>query len=122
MISILGILAAMILPNLRDPPRRAQEAVLKSNLRLLREAIHEYYATEDHLPASLYDLVDAGYLGSLPYDPITKSKDTWVPVLADKGDLALAPVPPESAGKQVVDVRSGAESLSLGGVSSRHGG
>lgn len=139
---IIGILAALILPNLRDPPQRAKEAVLKNNLRVIRDAIDQYNVTIGDLPPSLQALVDEGFLDSVPLDPITRSSETWILEMsetrvaassdpgfrdsdlfrsaatrADSGDDPYADpdgAPPQLEG--VSDVRSGAEGLSLLGT------
>src|SRR4029079_14174946 len=82
-ISIIGILAAIAIPAMKDMPTRANEAVLKTNLHTLRDVIDQYYGDKGHYPQTLQGLVEAGYLKALPMDPITKKNDTWVQVLED---------------------------------------
>ena len=81
--AIIGILAAVAVPLLKNAPRRAQEAALKQNLRVMRDAIEQHYADKGHYPPSLEALVEAEYLRAIPLDPITRSDDTWVEVLAE---------------------------------------
>ena len=81
--AIIGILAAVAVPLLKNAPRRAQEAALKQNLRVMRDAIEQHYADKGHYPPSLQALVEAEYLRAIPLDPITRSDDTWVEVLAE---------------------------------------
>lgn len=109
-LAILGIIVSIALPAYRDATRRAREAVLKENLQRMREAIDEYYTDRDEYPPTLRDLVDAGYLRSMPEDPITESTETWEVELApwemvDEGDVA-----------GIWDVRSGAEGVGLDGT------
>jgi general secretion pathway protein G len=74
-IAIVGILAAMAVANLKQTPRRAKEAVLKTNLRTLREVIDQFYADQGTYPPTLEDLVSEGYLRKVPIDPITGADD-----------------------------------------------
>jgi general secretion pathway protein G len=82
-IAIIGILATIAMPAMKDMPRRANEAVLKTNLHTLRDVIDQYYGDKGHYPETLQALVEAGYVRVLPMDPITKKNDTWVPVFED---------------------------------------
>jgi general secretion pathway protein G len=56
---------------------RANEAVLKNNLRTLRDVIDQHYGDKGKYPTSLEALVEGGYLRKIPMDPITKRNDTW---------------------------------------------
>src|SRR5260370_35738530 len=80
LIAIIGILATMAMPALKGMPRRANEAVLRTDLRTLRDCIDQYYGDKGHYPESLEALVQAGYLRKVPNDPMTKRSDTWVQV------------------------------------------
>lgn len=115
-ISLIGILAAIVLPNLIDKPTRAKEAVLKTNLRTLRDVLDQFYADKGKYPSELQELVDADYLRSMPLDPITGSVETWVPVYQEfdeeeiDGDFYEDETEPG-----IVDVKSGSELASLDG-------
>ena len=50
-IAIIGILATIAMPALKDMPRRANEAVLKTNLRTMRDVIDQYYGDKGSYPA-----------------------------------------------------------------------
>jgi len=116
-IAIIGILAAIVIPRLTEAPRRAQEAVLKTNLRALRSAINQYYADKGHYPTSLDALVEDNYFRSLPLDPITKSNETWVPEY-EEYDPDQAPAEtdqPEGGQPGIIDVTSGSDEVSLNG-------
>jgi general secretion pathway protein G len=80
---IIAILAAVAIPAYVSSISAAREAVLKEDLHVLRDAIDSYTNDKDKAPQSLDDLVSAGYLKSLPIDPMTHSSDTWVPVMDD---------------------------------------
>lgn len=115
-IAIVGILAAVAMPKLKDVPRKANEAVLKTNLHTLRDVIDQHYGDKGRYPASLEALVEGGYLRKIPAD-ITKRNDTWVPVY-EEIDPDNPPVETEEGDGQpgIVDVHSGSTSISLEGT------
>ena len=117
-VTIVGILATVALPALKNVPTRAQEAVLKTDLVTFRDVIDQYYADHGHYPPGLEALVEKGYLRKVPIDPITKSADTWV-VVYEQLDPEAIPAEtdlPEGGEQGIVDVHSGAEVASLDGV------
>ena len=114
-IAIVGILAAVAMPKLKDVPRKANEAVLKTNLHTLRDVIDQHYGDKGRYPASLEALVEGGYLRKIPND-ITKRNDTWVPVY-EEIDPDNPPVETEEGeGPGIVDVHSGSPAISLDGT------
>jgi general secretion pathway protein G len=117
-ISIVGILATIALPALKNVPRRAAESVLKSNLRTFRDVIDQHHGDKGFYPPSLQTLVDEGYLRSMPRDPVTQSTETWVVVYEelDPEEFPAETDLPEDAQPGVVDVHSGSEELSLDGT------
>jgi general secretion pathway protein G len=80
---IIAILAAVAIPAYVSSIRAAREAVLKEDLHVLRNAIDSYTNDKEKAPQSLDDLVSAGYLKSIPIDPMTHSAETWVPAMDD---------------------------------------
>ena len=109
-VAVIGILATIALPRLLHTPERAKEAVLKTNLRAIRDVLDQYYADKGHYPPSLEALVEDGYMRAVPVDPITRSNDTWVPIF-EEPDLDEAPAEtdvPEGGEPGIIDVRSGA--------------
>lgn len=54
-ISILGIMAAIIIPAMKDHSQRAKEAAAKDNLRILRTAIEAYAARNNGVPPGYPD-------------------------------------------------------------------
>jgi general secretion pathway protein G len=60
---------------------------LRTDLRIMRDAIDNYTLDKQEPPHSLQDLVDAGYVREIPVDPITYEAD-WVPVI---GEIELSP-------------------------------
>jgi general secretion pathway protein G len=108
-VALIGILAAIALPNYKVAIIQAKEAVLKEDLYRLRDSIDQYYVDKGRYPASLAALVEDGYLRALPVDPITGSA-TWTEVLAEPDPDR----PDEQPG--VYDVKSAAEVPSLTGT------
>lgn len=85
----LAFLMLIMLANSRvyTATQHSREAVLKTDLRTIRDAIDNYTRDKREPPHSLQDLVEAGYLRAIPVDPITLKAD-WTqdfesPVLAD---------------------------------------
>jgi general secretion pathway protein G len=116
-IAIIGILATIALPALRNAPRRAAEAVLKHDLFTMREVIEQYQKDKGNYPSELQALVDEGYLREIPRDPLTKSAGTWIPIFEEIDPEAP---PPETELSEdglpgIIDVRSGSERSSLDG-------
>jgi general secretion pathway protein G len=108
-ISLIALLAAMAVVQYRNSVRRSEEAVLKTNLFRMNDAIDQYYADKNKYPASLDALVSDGYLRAIPEDPITKSRDTWQTVPAEPD-----PNNP-SAETGIYTVKSGAQGTALDG-------
>jgi general secretion pathway protein G len=108
-VSMIGILVSIALPNYRIAIMQSREAVLKEDLYRLRDLIDQYYADKGKYPASLEALVEEGYLRKMPIDPMTGQAD-WeaVPAETDPDN------PVEDPG--VYDVRSASTMLSLAGT------
>jgi general secretion pathway protein G len=116
-ISLIGILVAIAIPSLKDQPRRAKEAVLKTNLHTLRDLLDQHHADKGHYPSSLEALVDEGYLRRIPTDPIAKT-DEW-DVVYDEIDFEEPPAEtdlPEDGAPGIIDVHSTSELTSLDGT------
>lgn len=79
-ITIIGILAAIAVPNYQWSVIKAREAVLRETLYNFRNTIDQYYADQGKYPDSLEDLVSKKYLRGIPNDPFTKNNTSWVPV------------------------------------------
>ena len=121
-VAMIGILAAYAVPQFKNAPDRAREAVLKTDLHTMREAIDQYFADKARYPDSLETLVEEGYIRNLPVDPFTKSASSWRLIYAgEQGaaseDLGL----PDEAGSTntspgIFDVKSGAGHVALDGT------
>jgi general secretion pathway protein G len=102
--AIIMVLAVVAVPSYIAAMRSAREAVLKEDLHVLRNAIDSYTADKQKAPQSLDDLVQDGYLKSIPEDPMTHTKDTWV---TEKSDSLSSVDQTDSGG--IDDVHSGSQ-------------
>ena len=100
---LVGIASGMYLRSVT----RAKEATLKTDLRIMRDAIDKYTMDKEAAPQSLDDLTNSQtpYLREIPVDPITKQKDWRV----ETGDVALSP---NQTNTGVVDVHSNSDEIS----------
>ena len=101
--AIIGVLAVVAIPSYIGAVRQAREAVLKEDLHVLRNAIDSFTADKQKAPQSLEDLIQDGYLKSIPVDPMTRSNTTWVTETSD----ALHSLDQTEPG--IDDVHSGAQ-------------
>ena len=108
---IIGLLAAIAVPMYVQSVRHAREAVLKEDLRTLRSAIDSFTVDKQKAPQTLDDLVQAGYIKSMPKDPFTNRTDTWVPA---QDDTLMSLDQTESG---INDVHSGAHGAAADGTS-----
>lgn len=111
-LTIIGILVGLGIPQYTYSVKRAREAVLKEDLFQMRKLINQYYTDKKEYPPSLQALVDEGYLKKIPVDPITQSSETWEVVRQTLTQEEMM------SGKQpgVVDVFSGSEEISTKGT------
>ncbi len=108
--SIIGILASIVVPNYQRNLIKAREAVLMEDLYQMRRAIDAYFADNISYPGSLDDLVASKYLRDLPRDPFTQKIDTWeevAPTPSIEGELAEG---------GLEDVHSGSDLVGLNGI------
>ncbi len=108
---VIGLLAAIAIPAYTSNIRNAKEAVLKEDLHVMRQAIDSYTVDKQKAPQSLDDLVQAGYLKTMPIDPFTHRSDTWMPVQED----TLMSLDQTESG--IDDVHSGAQMTASDGTS-----
>jgi general secretion pathway protein G len=107
-ITIIFILIGIAAMRYDRSVQRAREAVLKSDLQVMRQAIDNYTLDKEVAPQSLDDLVNpqAPYLREIPVDPMTRAKDWHV----DFGDFVLSP---DQTNNGIVDVHSSSTQVSL---------
>jgi len=112
-VSIIGILAAVAVPNYQWGIIKAKEAVLRETLYNFRNTIDQFYADQGKYPDTREELKTKGYMREIPKDPFTGSNTTWVDV----------PPPPPSGSDSgsfgstmsignVYDVKSGSDKIS----------
>jgi general secretion pathway protein G len=82
----IGLVVVVLIPE-RPFSQEAREAVLRTNLEVLRESIAEYHEDHGRGPQSLRALVAAGYLRQLPVDPMSGNSTTWDVEMADDGTI-----------------------------------
>lgn len=117
-IAIIGILATVAMPMMKNLPTKAKEATLKQTLHTMRDMLDQHYADKGYYPSSLDVLVDEGYLRSLPVDPFTGSNETWIEIIEEiQSDEFAAETEFNEDGPGVWDVQSGSDLLSLDGTS-----
>jgi general secretion pathway protein G len=108
-IAIIVILVGMAAGMYTKTVQHARESVLKKDLQTMREAIDNFTLDKQQAPQSLQDLVDAGYLRSVPIDPVTQQND-WVLHYSDQV------ITPDQTGTGVDDVHSGSDQTGADGT------
>ena len=107
--SLIVLLTSIGVMAYQTSVQRGREAVLREDLYRMRDAIDQFYVDKGKYPVDLSELVSAGYLRTVPVDPITKSVDTW----------QLIPAEPDpsnpSAELGVYNVLSGSDALAIDG-------
>jgi general secretion pathway protein G len=107
--TIIAILATLAIPRFIGAIRSAREAVLREDLSVMRNAIDSYTMDKQKAPQSLDDLIQAGYMRTVPEDPMTHSKDTWVTDTSD----AMYSIDQTEPG--ISDIHSGSDETGLDG-------
>ena len=109
-ITLIMILAGIAMVQYQNSVLRAKEAVLKTDLLHMRDAIDQYYADKGKYPASLDTLVSERYMREIPVDPFTDRRDSWV----------IEPAEPDpsnpSGGPGIYNVRSGTDRTAMNGT------
>lgn len=108
-LSLIVLLASIGLMQYRSTVQRGREAVLAENLYRMRDAIDQFHVDKGKYPADISELVSAGYLRSIPLDPMTNSAESW----------QLIPAEPDpsnpTADIGIYDIKSGSEAVGLDG-------
>ena len=109
-VAIIGLLAAIAVGQYRRHIKKTEEAVLKENLYTIRAHINMYFADKGKYPFDLRAMVDDHYIQRMPYDPITRSTETWIEIPAEmeEEDISIEP--------GIADVQSGAEGYAMDGT------
>jgi general secretion pathway protein G len=99
-LTVIALLLSVVVPDYIGRMHNTEQAVLRENLTLMRDALDKHYADAGRYPGSLDELVSKRYLRAIPPDPFTRSSSTWVAV----------PPPAQAKDKgRVFDVKSGAK-------------
>ena len=106
-VSIIMILIGMAAMMYQRSVVKAKEAVLKSDLKTMREAIDRYTMDKETAPQTLEDLTNpqSQYLRDIPTDPMTNAKD-WH---TDFGDTVMSP---DQSATGIIDVHSNSDKTS----------
>jgi general secretion pathway protein G len=99
--AIVALLVAIAAPRYVASVDNAHDQSLRTSLRVMRDAIDQYYADKGRYPGSLQELRDARYLREIPIDPMTQRSDSWVITTSEDGSDASG----------MIDVRSGSPAL-----------
>ena len=110
-ITLILILASFSMPFFHSVVVRGREAVLREDLFTLRSQIDRFTHDNERGPVSLEELVEEEYMGSVPTDPFTGSKETWQ-VETQDASLSLD----DSGPAGIADVHSGCPDDSLEGT------
>lgn len=106
-LAIVALLASIVTPRYTRSVERAREATLKTSLNVMRDAIDKFAGDRGRYPASLKEMIDAGYIRAVPEDPVTGRADSWV----------MLPPPADSmVDGGIADIRSGASGKGLDGT------
>ena len=103
--AIIAILIGIAAIRYDKVVQHSKEAVLKTDLQTMRDAIDNYTLDKQAAPQSVDDLQQAGYLRSVPIDPMTNAKD-WVPQF---DSVVLSP---DQTTTGIVDVHSSSPRIS----------
>ena len=87
--TLIGILATIAIPSLIQYPIRAKEAVLKNNLKEIRDNLERFYADKGRYPATFEEL-SPKYLKVLPVDPFMKNNTCCGTVVSDRCGLCMS--------------------------------
>jgi len=109
-ISIILILVSISVPIYSNSVIHSKEAVLRDDLFTMRSVIDQYTLDKVKAPQSLQDLVAAGYLRTIPKDPITGSTETWQVTTDD------TLMDPSQTQPGITDVHSGASGVGSDGT------
>jgi general secretion pathway protein G len=113
--TIIGILAAIGVPALRDSPKRAREATLRADLFTFRSVIDQYKGDKGMYPVDLQVLVKDGYMRKIPLDPMTKAADWAITMEEQDPNQDQSADPNAQAVPGIIDVHSASKEKALDG-------
>ena len=103
--AIIALLLTIAVPRYFGAVDKSRDVALRENLHVLRSTLDKFYADKGHYPDTLEDLVTHRYLRAVPFDPVTESALTWIPIPSTDSDV-----------QGIVDVKSGAAGQNEVGV------
>ena len=103
-LTVIALLISVAVPDYIGRAHRAEEAVLKENLTLMRDALDKHFADAGKYPRTLDELVSKRYLRSIPKDPLTQMS-AWT---------VVGPSDPDKGG--VYDIHSAAKGVGSNGM------
>lgn len=117
-ITIIGILAAIAVPNYQIGVIKAREAVLREDLYNFRSVIDQFHADQGKYPDSIAELKEKSYMRDIPKDPFTKTSDSWVVVAPPPEPAGTNPTPAQGSTSpgNVYDVHSGSDRVGSDGT------
>jgi len=96
-LTVIGLLLSIVVPNYVGKTRTAEEAALRQNLTLMRDALDKHFADVGAYPRSLDELVSK----------LDKPRMVWLMVPQNNPWLIVPPADPQKGG--VYDVHSSAK-------------
>jgi general secretion pathway protein G len=114
-ISIIGILAAIAVPNYQWSVIKAKEAVLREALYNFRTTFDQFYADQGKYPDSLDELKEKKYMRDIPKDPFTGNNTSWVPVEPPPPQATTSSAAATDPGR-IWDVHSGSDKVGSNGI------
>ncbi|MDD2541722.1 MAG: prepilin-type N-terminal cleavage/methylation domain-containing protein [Desulfuromonadaceae bacterium] len=118
-VTIIGILAAIAVPNYQWGVIKAREAVLREDLYNFRSVIDQFHADQGKYPDSIAELKEKRYMREIPKDPFTQSSESWV-VVAPPSDQNQPQdgvnIDSTTSPGNVYDVHSGSDRISSDGT------
>ncbi len=110
-IDLILVVATFAMPIFGSIVVHARETVLRQDLFTLRSQIDRFTHDNQRAPASLQELVEKGYMGTVPIDSFTGSSETWQ-VETENESISIDAHAPAG----IADVHSGAEGVGLDGT------
>jgi general secretion pathway protein G len=109
-VALILILISIAVPAYNRSILHAKEAVLRQDLFTMRQVIDQYTIDKQKAPQQLDDLVQAGYMKSVPTDPFTGEKN-WT---TEQEDASMVVDPQNEPG--IKDVHSASNLTSSDGT------
>jgi general secretion pathway protein G len=109
--TIIVVLAVIGVASYQHLATKSRETVLKQDLKTMRKLIDDYATDREHLPQSIKDLVELGYMREVPVDPFTGEAD-WDET---QGEDTVS----KDGGQGMVDIHSKAQGTGTDGTAYR---